>query len=76
MDADITQQSKPDVSFPMGNERILFVDDEESAVELAGIMLARFGYQVVTTSSSLEALAVFSAEPDRFDLVITDMAMP
>jgi len=33
-------------------------------------------HQVVTTNSSLEALAVFSAEPDRFDLVITDMAMP
>ena len=76
VDADITLQSEPDMSFPIGNERILFVDDEEPLIELAEKMLARLGYQVVTTSSSLEALVVFSAEPDRFDLVITDITMP
>jgi CheY-like chemotaxis protein len=30
----------------------------------------------VARISSLDALELFKAEPDRFDLVITDMAMP
>ena len=31
---------------------------------------------MVTKKSSIEALELFRAEPDRFDLVITDMTMP
>jgi CheY-like chemotaxis protein len=39
-------------------------------------MLESLGYTVTTRTSSLEALELFKAKPDRFDLVITDMAMP
>ena len=39
-------------------------------------MLERLGYQVTSRTSSLEALEAFRANPDRFDLVITDLAMP
>jgi CheY-like chemotaxis protein len=39
-------------------------------------MLERLGYQVTSRVSSLEALEAFRANPDRFDIVITDMAMP
>jgi len=38
--------------------------------------LERLGYSVTTKNSSLEALALFRARSDGFDLVITDMAMP
>ena len=34
------------------------------------------GYEVTSRSSSLEALEVFRAAPDRFDKIITDMQMP
>jgi CheY-like chemotaxis protein len=34
------------------------------------------GYQVTSRTSSLEALEAFRTSPDKFDLVITDMAMP
>ena len=34
------------------------------------------GYQVTSRFSSLEALEAFRANSDKFDLVITDMAMP
>ncbi len=62
--------------FPSGSERILYVDDEEMVVEIAGTMLERLGYQVARYTSSLDALNDFKADPDAFDLVITDMAMP
>ncbi len=39
-------------------------------------MLERFGYEVVTRTSSIDALELFRAKPDKFDLVITDMTMP
>ena len=39
-------------------------------------MLERLGYQVTSCSSSLEALDAFRSGPDKFDLIITDMAMP
>jgi CheY-like chemotaxis protein len=39
-------------------------------------MLKSLGYDVVAKTSSLEALQAFRAQPDAFDLVITDMTMP
>jgi PAS domain S-box-containing protein len=59
-----------------GNERILFVDDEEALVQLGKYMLTDLGYEVVERTGSLEALELFQAKPDHFDLVITDMTMP
>jgi PAS domain S-box-containing protein len=61
---------------PRGTERILFVDDEASLVKMVMQMLERQGYEVVGKTSSKEALKLFQKESDKFDLVITDMAMP
>ncbi|ETW99807.1 MAG: hypothetical protein ETSY1_13665 [Candidatus Entotheonella factor] len=59
-----------------GTERILFVDDEEMLARLGKEMLTHMGYDVVTYTSSLEALQAFQANPQSFDLVITDQTMP
>lgn len=61
---------------PEGHETILFVDDEEGLVFAAAKLLVRLGYRVVAKSSGAEALAAFRADPERFDLVITDQSMP
>ena len=61
---------------PMGNERILFVDDELALVNLGKQMLNRLGYHVVTRTSPSEARALIKERPEQFDLVITDMTMP
>lgn len=67
-----------EVTLPMrgGAERILLVDDEEDLVFAGRKMLEKLGYQVVTGCDGREAFRLFSAEPDRFDLVITDQTMP
>lgn len=39
-------------------------------------MLEHLGYKVVIRTSSIEALKLFSSQPDKFDLVITDHTMP
>jgi PAS domain S-box-containing protein len=59
-----------------GNERILFVDDEEDVVFAGKKMLERLGYRVVVGRDGADALAIFREEPHRFDLVITDQTMP
>jgi len=59
-----------------GTERILFVDDEQPIVDFGRQILEHLGYEVTALSSSLEALALFRSEPERFDLIITDMTMP
>jgi PAS domain S-box-containing protein len=64
------------VVYPTGTERILLVDDEEPILRLEKQMLERLGYHVSTRTSSVDALAAFQANPDAYDLVITDMAMP
>jgi CheY-like chemotaxis protein len=38
--------------------------------------LQRLGYEVVSRTSPIEALELFKAKPDHFDLVITDQTMP
>jgi PAS domain S-box-containing protein len=61
---------------PTGKEHILFIDDEPTLVEIGKQMLERLAYKVTTRTSSIEALELFKAKPDQFDLVITDMTMP
>ncbi|MFZ2633309.1 MAG: response regulator [Desulfosalsimonadaceae bacterium] len=72
-DKETIQAVAPDA---MGTERILFVDDESTIVEMGKKMLERLGYEVAGSTSGAEALELFRAKPDQFDLVITDMTMP
>jgi DNA-binding NtrC family response regulator len=59
-----------------GTEKILFVDDESALADLGQQRLGELGYQVETRTSPIEALEAFRANPQKFDLVITDLAMP
>ncbi len=61
---------------PRGSENILFVDDEEVLADLGQRTLRNLGYNVTVRTSSVEALEAFRAQPDRFDLVVTDQTMP
>lgn len=61
---------------PMGDERILVVDDEVHNMNLLEDSLCELGYRVSKHAGSLAALAAFREDPDRFDLVVTDFAMP
>lgn len=67
---------KANEDFPKGNERILFVDDEEALIETGGQMLKLLGYRVTTCKSSTEAIKIFKKKPGQFDLIVTDQTMP
>ncbi|MDD5169703.1 MAG: ATP-binding protein [Syntrophales bacterium] len=73
---DVQPKQESAKTLTVGNERILWVDDEEIIVDMGQEILSRLGYHVVTATSSKEAAQLFRNEANRFDLVISDMTMP
>jgi two-component system, NtrC family, response regulator HydG len=58
----------------MSDQRVLIVDDEPDMVENCARILARAGYQCLTTTDPEEALGL--VESEHPDLLITDLKMP
>lgn len=59
-----------------GKEHILLVDDDAQIVSMVQQMLKSLGYTVTASTIGLEALEAFRAQPDIYDLIITDKFMP
>jgi PAS domain S-box-containing protein len=72
----VAELHEPKQSLDTGYETILLVDDEKFLVDINKDILERLGYRVFTRTSSHEALKDFKAQPDNYDLIITDMTMP
>ncbi len=56
--------------------RILVIDDDRALARYLETMLVRHGYSVVIAHTSSDALERVMANPNAFDLVITDQLMP
>jgi len=61
---------------PGGNECILVIDDEQDLVTALQKYLAALGYEVVASNDGVDALGIFRKDPQRYDLIVTDMTMP
>ena len=59
-----------------GKGSILFVDDEKEITYMGKRMLESLGYTVDIKSDSKTALEVFKNNPNKYDLLVTDQAMP
>ncbi|MFP4381876.1 MAG: PAS domain S-box protein [Candidatus Sumerlaeia bacterium] len=57
-------------------EHILYVDDEDMLTALWKQRLTKLGYRVTTCTDGQSAISTFKADPDSFDIVITDQTMP
>jgi two-component system cell cycle sensor histidine kinase/response regulator CckA len=75
-DAAVQDAAVQAVRLPTGNERILFVDDEKALIDLGRDLLEQLGYRVETRASAIDAIQAFKADPQKYDLVISDMTMP
>lgn len=73
---EIKQETELSGPLPGGSEKLLLIDDEEDLIYAGQRILKSLGYEVTATTSSIEALSMFSFEPESFDLVITDQTMP
>jgi len=72
--ASAVVHAKPTVPTEVVRATILVVDDAMTVRELQRSILERAGYQVITASDGVEAMARLSEAP--VDLVLTDVEMP
>ena len=56
--------------------RVLYVDDDEVVALMVERLLQRTGYEVHVARGGAEALALFGADPQAWDIVVTDFNMP
>jgi two-component system cell cycle sensor histidine kinase/response regulator CckA len=55
---------------------VLLVEDEDAVRVVASKMLERAGYRVVSTSRSVDAIALFEKHANEVSLLVTDVVMP
>jgi CheY-like chemotaxis protein/two-component sensor histidine kinase len=72
---DVRQEAAPEAP-QHRSEHVLYVDDEEALVFLASRLLERNGYRVTGFTEATSALKEFRAQPEAFDVVVTDLSMP
>lgn len=75
-DGDVEAPTEAPCCGPGKGEHILLVDDEVPIVALATRALHALGYRVTGAGNGREALDIFEANPNAFDLILTDLTMP
>jgi PAS domain S-box-containing protein len=76
IEREVKEEQGFEAPLSTGTERILFVDDEQPIRDMSKKLIESLGYHVEVRSNGIEALELFKANPERFDLVITDLTMP
>jgi nitrogen-specific signal transduction histidine kinase len=74
--SQVKEEIVPSEDISAGTGTILFVDDEAMILSVGREILETLGYQVLQASSGKEAVAVYSTNQDKIDMVILDMIMP
>lgn len=75
-DGPLEDKTDQEVYLPTGDETILYIDDEPSIAKLGKRHLENLGYTAESTTDPLQALEMVKKDKDKFDMIISDMAMP
>jgi len=73
---DALSEARDRAELPRGHETIMMIDDD---IEVSGTfrrILLRLGYRVAAFTSPVVALERFQQQPDRFDIILSDLMMP
>lgn len=73
---DATETKKSESEPPFGRGHLLLVDDEEAVVLTTQLTLEDLGYTIESAYDPVKAWESFQADPEKFDLVLTDFTMP
>jgi two-component system cell cycle sensor histidine kinase/response regulator CckA len=68
--------AKEDLTRHRGTETVLLVEDEDMVRKLTIELLEESGYVVLEANGGERAMELFTAHPERIDLLITDVVMP
>ena len=74
-DAESHEKSEP-VEIFRGSGTVLLVEDEQSLLLIAKILIERLGYTVLSTSSPFEAINIAQEYKGDIHLLMTDVIMP
>src|SRR5581483_9295356 len=76
--SEMMQQAEAEqAELPAGHgELVLLVDDEAAIREITRGTLEAYGYNVMTAADGTEAVAIYAANKDSIQVVLTDMMMP
>lgn len=75
-DADAEADTEPGAHGAASVIHLLVVDDEEVLRKMTARTLRRLGHEATESRDGAEALEAVTAEPDAFDVVLTDLTMP
>ena len=70
------EERKPAGDTLRGSETVLFVDDEDMIIEVAGELFEQLGYNVLTAKNGKEAIELYEENKEHIDIVLLDMIMP
>ena len=73
---EIIEEKKPVGDTLKGSETVLFVDDEDMIIEVAGELFEQLGYKVLIARSGKEAIETYEKNKEQVDIVLLDMIMP
>ena len=73
---EVIEEKKPAGDTLRGTETVLFVDDEDMIIEVAGELFDQLGYKVLTAGSGREAIETYEKNKEKIDIVLLDMIMP
>jgi PAS domain S-box-containing protein len=75
--AEEIRECKIDEPLPIGRgEKILLVDDEDMVISIVTDLIKSLNYEVTPFMSSTAALDEVRANPDKYDVLVTDLTMP
>ena len=69
-------EKKIENEYDFSGLRIMVIDDEPAIATLLEESLKQFNADVDVFTSSLDALAFFEKQPEKFNLILTDQTMP
>ncbi|MBN2135348.1 MAG: PAS domain S-box protein, partial [Acidobacteria bacterium] len=78
-DADVIEERKEEYQIIKGKGLVLVIDDEESVLSVAKLMLEKMGYNVITETTCESGIEAYkkSIQCDRpIDLIIMDLTIP
>ena len=73
---EVIEEKEPTGDTLRGTETVLFVDDEDMIIEVAGELFEQLGYKVLIARSGKEAVEIYEKNKERIDIVVLDMIMP
>ncbi|MCP4151519.1 MAG: PAS domain S-box protein, partial [bacterium] len=74
--ANVIHKQEKQGEVPLGNERILLVEDDSALAVAEKRLYEGLGYKVSMMHDGFEAFELFSKVPEKFDIIITDYSMP